>query len=216
MTRGEFTINLGEIVFARQKPLEQGEINISSECNIEGRDDVDYQVKMKVVGPINKPGIKLTSTPSLDQGQIWSLLAFGATTDQLRTQLQGKGDQSGSQGAGAAADAQVKQLTGEILSQIIEDPLKKVTRLDVISLEVGTESAQIRARKKLGRFVSLAGEYELGLLGDSRAEGRLEIKMHDLLMLIGKWERLSTRLETEEEDPSRGRIELKLRLPLRW
>ena len=216
MTRGEFTINLGEIVFARQKPLDQGEINISSESNIEGRDDVDYQVKMRVVGPLNKPGIKLTSTPSLDQGQIWSLLAFGATTDQLRTQLQGKGDSSSSQGAGAAADAQVKQLTGEILSQIIEDPLKKVTRLDVISLEVGTESAQIRARKKLGRFVSLAGEYELGLLGESRAEGRLEIKMHDLLMLIGKWERLSTRLETEEEDPSRGRLELKLRLPLRW
>ncbi len=216
MTRGEFTINIGEIVFARQKPLEQGEINISSESNIEGRDDVEYQVKMKVVGPINKPGIKLSSTPSLDQGQIWSLLAFGATTDQLRSQLQGKGDQSNSGGAGAAADAQVKQLTGEILSQIIEDPLKKVTRLDVISLEVGTESAQIRARKKLGRFVSLAGEYELGLLGDSRVEGRLEIKMHDLLMLIGKWERLSTRLDTEDEDSSRGRLELKLRLPLRW
>ena len=215
MTRGEFTINIGEIVFARQKPLEQGEISISSESNIEGRDDVEYQVKMRVVGPINKPGIKLSSTPSLDQGQIWSLLAFGATTDQLRSQLQGKGGEQSS-GAGAAADAQVKQLTGEILSQIIEDPLKKVTRLDVISLEVGTESAQIRARKKLGRFVSLAGEYELGLLGESRAEGRLEIKMHDLLMLIGKWERLSTRLDTDEEDPSRGRIELKLRLPLRW
>ena len=215
MTRGEFTINLGEIVFARNKPLDRGEVNFSSETNIEGRDNVEYQIKMKVIGPLNKPGIQLTSTPSLDQGQLWSLLATGRTTDQLRSELT-KGQQKGGSPAAGAVDAQVKQLTGEILSQIIEDPLKKVTRLDVISLEVGTESAQIRARKKLGRFVSLAGEYELGLLGESRAEGRLEIKIHDLLMLIGKWERLSTRLETEEEDPSRGRAELKLRIPLKW
>jgi hypothetical protein len=39
--------------------------------------------------------------------------------------------------------------------------------------------------------------------------------MHDLLMLVGKWERLSTRLETENLDPSRGRVELKFGLPLR-
>ena len=216
MTRGEFTISLGEIMFAKHKPLDQGEINIGSETVFEARDSVAYKIEMKVKGPLNKPGIELTSSPSLDQGQIWSMLLFGRTTDQLRSQLRGgDGRQSASPAAGAA-DAQVKQLTGEILSQIIEDPLKKVTRLDVISLEVGTESAQIRARKKLGRYISLAGEYELGLLGDTRAEGRLEIKMHDLLMLVGKWERLSTRLDTEEQDPSRGRLELKFRLPLRW
>jgi len=34
-------------------------------------------------------------------------------------------------------------------------------------------------------------------------------------MLIGRLERLSTRLETEDVDPSRGQIELKVRLPLR-
>jgi len=169
-----------------------------------------------VKGPLSGPAIQISSRPALDPGQLWALLALGMTTDQLRSSLGGGGD-AGEGGAltGGIADAQVKQLTGEILSSIVEDPLKKVTRLDVISLEVGTESAQIRAGKRLGRYLKLDGEYELGILGDSRAEGRLEVRMHDLLKLVGKWERLSTRLETAEEDPSRGRIELKLSLPLR-
>lgn len=214
--RGEFTINRGEILFAESRPLERALVNIVSETLFEGRNQLDYQIRLQVQGPLENPGIVLSSSPALDQGQIWSLLAFGRTTDQLRSQLGGgSGEASRSGDAAGAADAQVKQLTGEILSHIVEDPLKKVTRLDVINLEVGTESAQIRAGKRLGRYVNLAGEYELGLLGDSRAEGRLEVRMHDLLMLVGKWERLSTRLETEEEDPSRGRIELKLKLPLR-
>jgi hypothetical protein len=108
-----------------------------------------------------------------------------------------------------------KQLTSEILDNIVVDKLSKVTRLDFLRFEMGTESAQLSAKKKLGRYVNLAGEYELGLLGSSRADDRMELKMHDLLMLVGKLERLSTRLDTEEVDASRGRIELKLSLPLR-
>ena len=216
--RGNFSISQGQILFARNKPMELGQINITSEATFEGRNQVDYLITLKVEGPLSKPAIQLSSVPALDPGQISALLLTGRTTDQLRKEL-GGGSESGPSVAGGqaagAADAQVKQLTGEILSSIIEDPLKKVTRLDVISLEVGTESAQIRAGKKLGRYINLAGEYELGLLGDSRAEGRLEVKMHDLLMLVGKWQRLSTRLETEDEDPNQGRLELKLSLPLR-
>lgn len=215
-TRGEFTISRGEIVFKEIKPIDQGEISITSEMLYEGRKQEDYTITLKVKGSLSGPAIQISSRPVLDPGQLWALLALGMTTDQLRSSLGGGGD-AGEGGAltGGIADAQVKQLTGEILSSIVEDPLKKVTRLDVISLEVGTESAQIRAGKRLGRYLKLDGEYELGILGDSRAEGRLEVRMHDLLKLVGKWERLSTRLETAEEDPSRGRIELKLSLPLR-
>ena len=91
-----------------------------------------------------------------------------------------------------------------------------MTQVDLFRFEVGTESAQFRASKKLGRYVNLAGEYELGLLvDDTRAEGRIEVRMSDLLMLVGKWERLSTRLELESQEPNRGRAELKLKLPLR-
>jgi hypothetical protein len=43
----------------------------------------------------------------------------------------------------------------------------------------------------------------------------MEVKMSDLLMLVAKWERLTTRLEIENLEPNRGRAEIKLRLPLR-
>jgi len=39
----------------------------------------------------------------------------------------------------------------------------------------------------MGRNVNLCGDYNIGLLGDTRAEGRMEVKISDLLMLVGKW-----------------------------
>ena len=217
-SREPFSVSNGQIIFSRSKPMEQGTLGLRGEATIEGSNQVDYLITLAVDGPLSNPSIALSSVPNLDPGQITALLFLGRTTDQLRKELGGGaeyGASSGGSQAAGAADAQVKQLTGEILSSIIEDPLKEVTRLDVISLEVGTESAQIRAGKKLGRFILMTGEYELGLLGDTRAMGQLEVKMHDLLMLVGKWQRLSVRLETEDEDPNQGRLELKLKLPLR-
>jgi hypothetical protein len=213
--RGDYTINRGEITFDSKKTTDDAEINITGETLFVDRvSGTDYQIKLHLLGPLSRIGIQLSSVPALDQGQIIALLAFGRTTDQLRSQLKGAGDAGGG-GAAGAADAQVKQLTSEALAEMIEDPLKKVTRLDVFRLEVGTESTRIRACKKLGRYVDLCGDYDQGYLGDSRAEGRMEVKMHDLLMLVGKWERLSTRLETESIDPLRGRAEMRFRLPIR-
>jgi hypothetical protein len=146
-------------------------------------------------------------------------MAFGRTTDQLRQQLGGGnegGQGSGSQAAGAA-DAQVKQLTGEILSQIVEEPLKKIFHLDLIRLQPGTESAQFQLCEKLGRYVDVCGEAEKFYQGDTRAEGRVQAKIiNEMLMLIGKWERLPTYLDTYNfVDTSPWRMELKLHLPLR-
>jgi len=216
--RGEYNIRRGDIIFNKRKPVDEAELNITGETLFMDHNAVDFQIKLTLEGPLNHIGIKLDSNPPLEQGQIWALLATGRTTQQLRAQFKGAVDASGGAGgnqAVGAADAQVKQLTGEILNQIMVDPLKKVTKLDLLRFEMGTESAQLKAGKRLGRFINLAGEAEVGLLGDSRTEGRGEFKMHDLLMLVGKLENLSTRLETEDVDPTRGRIELKLRLPLR-
>ena len=217
-SREAFSLSQGQIIFSPAKTIEQAILGLRGEATIEGQNQVDYLITLAVDGPLSNPSIQLSSVPNLDPGQITALVFLGRTTDQLRKELGGGsnyGASSGGSQAAGAADAQVKQLTGEILSSIIEDPLKKVTRLDVISLEVGTESAQIRAGKKLGRYILMTGEYELGLLGDTRAMGQLEVKGHDLLMLVGKWQRLSARLETEDEDPNQGRLELKLKIPLR-
>ena len=116
--RGEFTINRGDISFSKKRPVEEAEINITGESLFLDRSGVDYQIKLVLRGPLNQIGIQLSSNPNLDQGQIIVLLASGRTTDQLRTQFGGgaEGQVNGTNQAAGAADAQVKQLTGEILS----------------------------------------------------------------------------------------------------
>lgn len=218
--RGEYTINRGDISFDERKLIEQGEINLVGETLFSDRNSgVEYQIRLTVQGPLSHLTPQLSSNPPLSHGQIASLMAFGRTTDQLRQQLGGGnegGQGSGSQAAGAA-DAQVKQLTGEILSQIVEEPLKKIFHLDLIRLQPGTESAQFQLCEKLGRYVDVCGEAEKFYQGDTRAEGRVQAKIiNEMLMLIGKWERLPTYLDTYNfVDTSPWRMELKLHLPLR-
>jgi hypothetical protein len=213
--RGEFAIRGGDIIFDKQRTVDEAELNITGETEFVDRTGVDYQIKLSLEGPLNQIRITPSSNPILEPNQIWALLTTGRTTQQLRAELRSAVESGGGQAAAGAADAQVKQLTGEILSQIVVDPLQKITRLDLLRFEMGTESAQLKAGKRIGRYINLAGEAEVGLLGDSRTEGRMEFKMHDLFMLVGTVERISTRLENEAVDPSRGRIELKLGLPLR-
>ncbi|MCC6749492.1 MAG: translocation/assembly module TamB domain-containing protein [Deltaproteobacteria bacterium] len=212
--RGEYTLERGEIVFDKNADPDHAEANLVAETQHEDRNGSVYQIKLMLRGPLTQMRMSLASVPTLDQGQILALLTLGRTTEQFRQELT-TGQQRGS-GAVGAADAQLKEFSGQFLSSILEDPIKQVTGLDLARLEVGTESVQVKGCKKFGRYVDVCGEYEKGLAGQSRVEGRAEGRIHDYLRLIGKAERLSTRIDTlGEENPSRVRLELKFRLPLR-
>lgn len=210
--RGQYKVDRGEIAFSETRPPVKSELNIDAETQYIDRNGTDYQIRLNLKGPLDRIAIKLTSQPVLDQGQILALLATGRTTDQLRTQLNRNAPGQG--GAAGAADAQVKALSSMILSSILEDPIKKVTGLDLVRLEIGTETLTARGCKRIGSF-ELCGEYEKDLLGGFSGKGSANYKLHDYLRLVGRLERLSTRFEREQENPSRARLELKLAFPIR-
>lgn len=210
--RGRYDVDRGSIVFAEKDPPDEAELSIEAESQHIDRNGTEYMIRLHLKGSF-KRGLQmiLTSQPTLDRGQILALLATGRTTDQLRNELN-----RGSQGspAAGAADAQVKALSSMLLSTMLEDPIKKATGLDLVRLEVGTETVTARGCKRIGSF-EICGEYEKDLVGGSRGEGSVRQKLHDYLKLVGRFEQLSTRLEREQDNPSRARLELKFELPLR-
>ncbi|MCA9672781.1 MAG: translocation/assembly module TamB domain-containing protein [Myxococcales bacterium] len=212
--RGEYSMQRGDIVFSRKKPVSEGRIDLVA-MKDERVGNKNYKIKLKLSGTLEQIRLGLESEPPLSPGEIATLLFTGRTTEQLRQELARGGN------AGTAADAQLKQVTGDLLGSLVEDRIKRVARLDLFRLELGSESLGVRACKQIKlNWAFLAnvqgcGRYERGLVGDDqRLQGSVEAKVHDYLRLIGRVQRLSTRIETETDSPNRGRIELRLRLPL--
>jgi hypothetical protein len=210
--KGDYRVDRGEIAFSERKPPTQALLNIDATTNHVDRNGTDYQIKLTLKGSFEGIRIELTSTPALQKGQIIALLATGRTTDQLRQEIQSGGQSP----AAGAADAQVKALSSMLLSSILEDPIKKVTGLDLVRLEVGTETLTAKgcSRWKVLGDLELCGEYEKGLLGGYAGRGTAAAKLHDWWKLVGRIERLSTRLDREQENPTRARFELRFGWPL--
>ncbi|MBK6848139.1 MAG: translocation/assembly module TamB domain-containing protein [Proteobacteria bacterium] len=208
---GDYAVQRGEISFDSAQPADRALINIMADTQYADRNGTDYQIQLLLQGPLDAIRIRLSSQPHLEQGQILALLATGRTTDQWRDQLAG---QSGGRAA-QAADRQVKELTGQFLGQFLEDPIKQAIGLDLVRLEIGTESVSARACKNVGTAVEVCGEGERDFIGGFAGRASARYQMHDYVQLVGRLERLSTRLQREIENPSRGRLELRLRYPLR-
>ncbi|MCB9556022.1 MAG: translocation/assembly module TamB domain-containing protein [Deltaproteobacteria bacterium] len=206
--RGEYTIERGTIAFNERQEAEDGQINLVAENRIE-RQGTEYLIKLRLAGPLKSARLSLSSEPQLSQGDILVLLFTGRTFDQLRKELR-TGTGTG------AADTQVKTVTGDLIGVIVEDQIKKVTRLDLFRLEVGTETLGVRACKKFGRYLESCFFGEQGLIDDEqRGELLVKGKLHDYLRLIGRAQKLSTRLDTEDEDNQRMRLEIKFGLRIR-
>lgn len=210
--RGQYQVERGDIIFWEAKPIKEGDVDIDFATEYSHRNGTVYQIMVQLKGTISRLGIaSITSQPPLDRGQIFALLATGRTTDQLRTEL----NTSANNNEGArAADAQVKTLTSIVTSSLLEEPLKKATGLDLVRLEVGSESVEVKACKIIGAF-EICGQYEQDFLGGSMSRTYGAYRLHDYLRLVGRLERLSTRFDREQENPSRARTELKFFYPLR-
>lgn len=209
--RGEYRVERGDISFDENRPADQAQLDILAETQYIDRGGTDYRIAMQLRGSLERMRIRLTSQPHLDQGQILALLATGRTTDQWRAQINSAEQAT----AATGVDTQVKELTGTVLGGMIGDPLERAFGLDLVRLEIGTETVTARACKNVGTALEFCGEGEKNLLGGFGGRATMNYKVHDYLRLVGRLERLSTRIEREQENPSRGRVELKFRLPLR-
>jgi len=81
----EFEITDSQFTFRGETP-----INPTLFLNAKTRVQ-DYDISMFIQGDSAQPKLRMTSSPSLSDRQIISLLAFGSLTDDLQTQIQNSG-----------------------------------------------------------------------------------------------------------------------------
>lgn len=216
--RGEYTVQSGEVDFDHPFGFGETYVRIVGEMTYTDLNETEHEINLTLEGPVSRIAIKLTSSTGLNQSQIVMLLASGRTVDDLRRQV--RTTSGGTSGRSAnpldAYDSSLKQVTGDFLSQLMAKPLQSFTKLDLVRMEMGTESFQVRLNKNLGRNVRLAGEAEFGLLGRQRQEGRVEVRMLDNLSLDARARRLIPGEDTViEEDRYQGRLELRYQIDLR-
>ncbi|MBN2724910.1 MAG: translocation/assembly module TamB domain-containing protein [Deltaproteobacteria bacterium] len=216
--RGVYEVETGSVDFDKTRnPF----LKLSGTTSIEDNFGDEIMIKLNMNGPLDRIFFNLTSIPDMDQGQILMLLASGKTTQELRKQYHG----DPKSGTGTASvnynpvemyDQPIKQITGDFLSTLVENPIKMVTKLDAVRFELGSDSFQVKLTKKFLKRISLKSEVEVGFLGKNRQEGTFEVKLHDRVSLDSKVRRYIPDINTYEyEEPLKARIELKYKIRFR-
>ncbi len=218
--RGEFTVRSGELDFDHPFGFGETYVKILGETTYTDTSDTDHDITVSLEGPLSRIKIRLDSSTGLNQSQILMLLASGRTLEQLRKQLRrkdsGPGSTTKSTNPISAYDSSLKQVTGDFLSQLVARPLQTFTRLDLVRLEMGTESFQVRVNKQLGRNLRLSGEAEFGLMGRQRQEFQVEVRILDQTSIYAKARRQIPGEDTViHEDRYQGRLEMRYRIRLR-
>lgn len=218
--RGQFTVRSGELDFDHPFGFGETYVKIVGETTYTDTSETDHDITVSLEGPLSRIAIKLDSSTGLNQSQVLMLLASGRTMDQLRKQMKrgdsGPGSTARSANPLDAYDSSLKQVTGDFLSQLVARPLQAWTQLDLVRLEMGTESFQVRVNKRFGRNLRLAGEAEFGLMGRQRQEGRVEVRVLDELSVDAKARRQIPGEDTIiDEDRYQARIQLRYRIRLR-
>ncbi|MBI4412355.1 MAG: translocation/assembly module TamB domain-containing protein [Deltaproteobacteria bacterium] len=150
----------------------------------------DFEVRVKIKGPSDNLALTLESTPTLNQNDIVSLIAYGRTPDQLS-----QGDQGF-----FSRTAIASQIVG-----LLQRPLSKATRLDIVRLEAqyGQEHpvlSRVSVGKQLSPRFAIAFTSDLTL--DEALKGvQVEYQIFDNVLLKGV-----------KDTGSRYRFDLTLRL----
>jgi len=217
--RGTFQVQEGGTISfdpSKEIPRETPWVRLGGETVYVDNREQEHQITLTLDGPLGQLSFDLQSNTGLGKNQCLALLSTGRTTEEVRAMVTGRSEPGAQQTpAAAAADQALKTLTSDFMSLLVEDPLKKVLRLDLARLEFGTESIELRLGWRFGRHVRVVGTHELGLLGDSHTEGRAELKISDHLLLVPQLERLVRGQQTEQETVLRAKTQLKLRVFLR-
>jgi autotransporter translocation and assembly factor TamB len=148
-----------------------GDNPLDPQLNIIGRSTVrDYDITMRIYGPVSNFKILFDSSPPLTQGDIATLLATGATTSEFV--------QDPSLLAGRAAFLVIRQLYSRIFktggSQQQQDFLDRL-EVDVIpGQKVGTQD--ISARFSLTKTWQIVAEF--GSIGNVSGQLRYLIRFH--------------------------------------
>ncbi|QQR81559.1 MAG: translocation/assembly module TamB [Deltaproteobacteria bacterium] len=133
----EFTLNEGLVEYSnpiRSDPY----LTLSAQQDIPV-DQPRYTVYVDIRGFLDNLAIQLSSSPSLEKQDIISLLAFGATQEEIRQ-------------SGASKRSLTNGVIGEELSSVVAAPLAKTTKIDIFRLEA-SESGNL-SRLSVGKRIS--------------------------------------------------------------
>ena len=165
----EFNINSGIIEFPDPKKVEPV-FDFTAEGKIR-----DYTIRILVQGNINDLKVTMTSSPSLSELDIASLLSFGLTVEELQKR-----------GGGAPIYGAVS-----ILSREVEDKFKDYIGFDRFRIDpyyskvTGTSEPKLTVGKDLSDDILLI--YSRGLSGTGEQEVQMEYKLYRNFSLLGGW-----------------------------
>ncbi len=216
--KGTYSVDEGDVeLTGGQSPF----LKLTGETQVDHYSGESFTVRLMLEGPFDSISFKLRSNPPLEQGQILMLLASGRTVEDFRQSYR-PDPQSGTTTTTSTMnpieiyDAPIKQVTGDFLSNLVSSPIRSVTRLDLLRLELGADSIQVRMAKRLGKHLTLKGEAEFGLMGRSRQEASVEVKLHDRVYIDSKLRRYIPDDETYQyEDRLQGRVQMRYMLDLK-
>jgi autotransporter translocation and assembly factor TamB len=187
--RAKFEQTRGTVSFSpyKQFPDYTPTLDIRSESNYKDIGGQAHLITLILRGPIGQLDWDLSTSTGLNRAQTLALIVAGRSLDQARTALSDEpiGDTGGDrapstttqQGGGVViADQMLKQLAGDYFSLLVEDSIKGVTNLDVVRLQLGTQSLGVHLEKQIVPSLTGVLDAERALTGwswDARGEYRL-------------------------------------------
>lgn len=218
-----FQVQSGNIHFSPyERVIEGTTVDLLADSDYTDRDERNHKVHLSLKGPLSRVRVDLWTDTGLNFAQTIFLISLGQTGDDLREQARGDVDPGttrettggvstigGQSGAATAVDRVLKDLASDYISLLVEAPLKQVTGIDCVRLEVGSESSLLYLCKRLGRSVKLEADVEQGYRGASRLRGGLSLRLTDHFSLVGD---LQQRTPENDAEP----VENRSRLQLKW
>jgi autotransporter translocation and assembly factor TamB len=210
----DFIAEQGKITFYRGRsiPDESPVVNIEASKPYTDANEQDHQVTLRIKGPLGYLEPELSTNDGLNTAQTATMLVTGRAPTDLRVDLRG-GSQ---QGASNPTDIVAKEATATVLQELLSNPINAYIKLDLLSIFVGPESIDVKARKRLFEHprVDLLGTEKIGLQNRSSYGGQMQLKLHDYVFVDSEIQHLTQGAETEEEVLTRGKVQL--RLKYRW
>jgi autotransporter translocation and assembly factor TamB len=209
----DFTAERGKITFYRGRsiPDEAPELDIEADKPFTDANEQDHMVTLRLKGALGWLNLDLSTNDGLNSAQTATMLVTGRPPTELRSEFRG-----GSGSTANPTDQVAKEATGQVLQELLSDPIKNALRLNVLSIYVGPESVDVKLRKRLIDHprLDLLGAEQIGLANRSVYEGQVQLKLHDFVFIDSEIQHLTQGTETEEEVLTRGKVQL--RLKYRW
>lgn|GEM_PF-4267532 len=177
--RARFTQTDGTVSFFRFEdfPERTPTINITSVAQYEDGRGQPHEVTLIITGTLSNLDWDLSTNTGLNKAQTLTLITTGRTTDENRALLGdepvaanndiGERSTRGNESTLDAADQLVKDLAGDFISVLIEDPLRNFTGLDVVRFEVAPSAIGGRIEENVTKNFKFVAEFERTLRGYS-------------------------------------------------